>query len=151
MLPKFIIASAIPNVSSLVVLVGAVCILQFTYTFPPVLWCAYLVHTDVGFDYARLSCEKTDPGNLQAMEGEAEWQPGMAINSNRIDTWKDMSRWKRGFRKNLAFKLVLILAFFCSMALCGLGAYAGVEGIILTFAAAGHAPSFSCRAPGQPA
>jgi hypothetical protein len=85
------------------------------------------------------------------MEGEAEWQPGMPINSNRIDTWKDMSRWKRGFRKNLPLKLLLILAFLGAMALCGLGAYAGVEGIIATFKSAGHAPSFSCRAPGQPA
>ena len=89
--------------------------------------------------------------SAQAMEGEAEWQPGMPINSNRIDTWKDMSRWKRGFRKNLWFKLLLLFAFLGSMALCGLGAYAGVEGIIQTFQAAGHAPSFSCRAPGQPA
>lgn len=104
-----------------------------TYTFPPILWLAYLCQQD-------------------AMKGEEVWQPGMPYGSNQRDTWRNLSRWRRGFGGKLWwFKIILILLFLAALALCGLGAYAGVEGIISTFQSAGSATSFSCRAPGQPA
>lgn len=52
----FVIASAIPNLAAMTTLVGAFCILQFTYTFPPILYLGYLMQVD-------------------AMEGERVWTP----------------------------------------------------------------------------
>ncbi|KAF2226910.1 transmembrane amino acid transporter protein-domain-containing protein [Elsinoe ampelina] len=42
----FIIAAAIPNFSGLTSVVAAACILQFTYTFPPILYLGYSVQRD---------------------------------------------------------------------------------------------------------
>ena len=111
--------SAIPNISALIVIVGALCILHFTYTFPPILWLAYM-------------CQK------DAARGEETWRPGMPYGSNRIDTWRDMSRWKRGFGgKYWYVKPFLILMFVGALVLCGLGAYAGVEGFVSLSVATG--------------
>jgi TRAP-type mannitol/chloroaromatic compound transport system permease large subunit len=42
----FIIGAAIPQVQTISGLVAAVCIMQFTYTFPPLLVWGYLVRMD---------------------------------------------------------------------------------------------------------
>jgi fumarate reductase subunit C len=83
------IGSAIPNITALITLVGAACILQFTYTFPPVLLLGFWMQCD-------------------AIKGDNPWTPGMEPGSNRIDTWKDTSRWIRGFRKYWYVKTVLV-------------------------------------------
>ena len=49
--------------------------MQFTFTFPPLLWFGYQVMTD-------------------AMIEDKAYSPGNG-NEGRIDTWKDWSRWKR--------------------------------------------------------
>jgi hypothetical protein len=53
----FIVAASIPNFFGLSSLVAALCILQFTYTFPPMLYLAYAVRLGAvlpgeGFDPA---------------------------------------------------------------------------------------------------
>jgi hypothetical protein len=145
----WILGSAIPNITSLVTLIGAACILQFTYTFPPILLCAYWMQID-------------------AMKGDTQWQPGMAPGSGRVDTWRNASRWKRGFRPYWYLKTFLvsvvpvhsinnddsltrvqILLFLAAMCLAALGIYAGVEDAIAAFASS-TATAFSCIAPGQP-
>ena len=73
--PAFIIGSAIPQVQSISGLVAAVGIMQFTYTFPPLLWFGYQVVTD-------------------AMIEDKEYRPGSGRKC-RIDTWQDWSRWRR--------------------------------------------------------
>lgn len=85
----WVIGSAIPNLTALITLVGSAFILQFTYTFPPVLLLGYWMQRD-------------------AMKADSEWRPGMAPGSTRIDTWKDLSRWKRGFKKYWYIKLFLV-------------------------------------------
>jgi len=88
----WLIGTAIPSINALVTLVGAACILQFTYTFPPILALGYWVQIDAG-------------------KADNPWAPGMAANSNRIDTWRDKSRWVRGFKKYWYVKVFLVSTF----------------------------------------
>lgn len=126
----WVIGSAIPNISALSTLIGAACILQFTYTFPPLLLLGWWMQKD-------------------ACEGDNPWEPGMAKWQNRIDTWRQGSRWKRGLRKYWYAKVFLFLLFLASLSLCGLGMYAGIEGAIEAYNK-GSTSAYSCRAPGQP-
>jgi hypothetical protein len=89
----FAIGTGVPAIGALSGLIAAVCIFQvvyilwcfsfassnlikFTYTFPPLLM--------LGLDM-----------QLDAMtEDEAFTTPG--VTPKRIDTWRDLSRWKRG-------------------------------------------------------
>ena len=85
----WIIAVGVPSLSALITLVGSAFILQFTYTFPPILCCGFWMQYD-------------------AMKGDNPWVPGMEPGTNRIDTWKDKSRWARGFRKYWYAKAFLV-------------------------------------------
>lgn len=85
----WVIGSAIPNITALVTLVGAACILQFTYTFPPILLLGHWMQMD-------------------AMKADNPWTPGVEPGSNRIDTWKDKSRWIRGFKRYWYVKVFLV-------------------------------------------
>ncbi|RSH78012.1 uncharacterized protein EHS24_002463 [Apiotrichum porosum] len=126
----WVIGSAIPSISSLVTLIGAACILQFTYTFPPILLLGFWMQKD-------------------AIKGDRPWEPGMEPWSNRIDTWRDSSRWKRGFRKYWYVKACLFLLFLCAVVLAIIGIYAGIKQAIESYAS-GATTAFSCVAPGQP-
>ena len=85
----WVIAVAVPSIAALITLVGAMFILQFTYTFPPLLALGYWMQRD-------------------AMREDGRWEPGMAPASNRIDTWKQASRWKRGFKRYWYAKSFLV-------------------------------------------
>ncbi len=85
----WVIAVGIPFLGALITLVGSLFILQFTYTFPPVLCLGFWMQID-------------------AMKGDRPWEPGMIAGSNRVDTWKDMSRFKRGFKKYWYAKAFLV-------------------------------------------
>ena len=73
--PAFIICSAIPQIQTIGGFVAAVAVMQFTFTFPPLLLLGYQVMTD-------------------AMTEDKAFSPGNG-RKGRIDTWKDWSRWKR--------------------------------------------------------
>lgn len=123
----FIVGSAIPQVATISGLVAAVCILQFTYTFPPILLVGYDVIVD-------------------AMKGDAEHKVG-SHPTGRIDTWSSWSRWKRGlFSGRWYWKLFNFLLFLAGVATAGLGMWASGEAIKATFAL-GHATSFGCTPP----
>ena len=85
----WIIAVAIPSLGALFTLVGAAFILQFTYTFPPILLLGHWMQLD-------------------AMKADSPWRPGMVPGSNRIDTWRQKSRWIRGFKKYWYLKSLLV-------------------------------------------
>jgi len=70
-----VIGSAVPQVQTITGLIAAVAIMQFTYTFPPILRFGYDVITD-------------------AMAVDAPYVPGQGARG-RVDTWKQWSRWKR--------------------------------------------------------
>ncbi len=97
----WVIGVAIPSLSALVTLVGTLFILQFTYTFPPALCLGYWMQLD-------------------AAKADNAWDPSMAPGANRVDTWKQKSRWVRGFKKYWyvkAFLVSFIHLLVCSAAI----------------------------------
>jgi len=124
----FIIGSAIPQVQTINGLIGAAGIMQFTYTFPPMLRFGYDVISD-------------------AMAADKPYNPA-TNQSNRVDTWKDWSRWKRGlFSGRWYFKLFNFCLAFAALAMAGLGLWAAGESVKATFAISSAATSFSCKSP----
>ncbi len=147
--PAFIIGSAIPQVATITGLIGAIAIMQFSYTFPPLLLFEYNVITDAaGEDHPHV--------------------PGSG-GKGRIDSWRDWSRWKRVSVKCLSiadsksdfclqglfggpwyttlfktFNLVLGLA---GLSTACLGMWGAGEAVKATFQIAGAATSFGCTAP----
>jgi len=127
----FIVGSAIPQVQTITGLIAAIAIMQFTYSFPPLLRLGYDVITD-------------------AMGADGEYVPGTGAGC-RTDTWKDWSRWKRGlFGGRVLFKLFNLVLFLGGMAMACLGMWGAGESIKATFQLAGAATSFGCRSPLQP-
>jgi hypothetical protein len=124
----FVIASAIPQFSNISSLVAAVCILQFTYTFPPLLMLGYEVQRD-----AISNDEYID---------EQTGQPGQAQ-----DTWSNWSRWKRGLTRRWYVKLFNFLFFLAALATACLGMYTSGEAIQEGFQSSGAGTSFTCQSP----
>ncbi|KIK78020.1 hypothetical protein PAXRUDRAFT_347790 [Paxillus rubicundulus Ve08.2h10] len=71
----FIVGSATPQFSNISSLVAAVCIFQFTYTFPPFMLLGYFMQRDAIFSDS--SYDVTNP------------------HGSRVDSWKNFSRWLR--------------------------------------------------------
>jgi hypothetical protein len=122
----FVFAAAIPNFSSLVSLIGAVCILQFSYTFPFIM--------QFGLDL-----------QLGAMVEDGEYDP-LTQTPNRIDTWKNLSRWKRGFKQKWFSNTCHFILFLASLATAALGIYASAMSLKKAFDA-GTTTSFTCNSP----
>ena len=121
----FVIAAAVPQFSNISALVAAVCILQFTYTFPPLLM--------LGFEIQQHA--------LQAGEG---FDP-ITGRVTRYDS--GMKRWARGMKRQWYIKL-WNLGFCLGAAVCAvLGAYSAVKGLISGFAGTKAASSFGCASP----
>ncbi|KAF9265882.1 hypothetical protein L218DRAFT_1018756 [Marasmius fiardii PR-910] len=122
----FVIASAIPQVQTISGLIAAICIMQFTYTFPPLIWLGYQVRINAeGLSKDYSEGDTSDPG----------------------DTYFTWSRWKRGFFSgkwyyNL-FNLIFLLG---SAAMACLGMYGSGTAIRETFKVA-QATSFGCKSP----
>jgi hypothetical protein len=121
----FIIASAIPQFSNVQGLVGAACILQFKYTFPPLL--------KLGFDIQQHS-----------MLPEEEFNPA-AGEVNRVDS--GMKRWLRGAKKQWYYKLWLLAFFLGSACTAILGIYSSIRAIILAFTSVRAVTGFGCTSP----
>lgn len=129
----FVIGSAIPQVQTLSGMVGAATNMQFTYSFPTGFTFLYLVQLD-------------------ATSIDEPFTPGAA--STRIDSWRQMSRWKRGFlgdgknRRLLlqAFKWTNFVLCMAALATAGLGIYGSGLSIAAAFDASA-ATSFGCAAP----
>ncbi|TFK61152.1 hypothetical protein BDN72DRAFT_778575 [Pluteus cervinus] len=123
----FIIGSAIPQIQTITSLIAAVAIMQFTYSFPPLLRLGYDVLTD-------------------AMAEDEKYIPGMGTRV-RKDTWNDWSRWKRGlFSGRWYFKLLNFIIGFGGLAMACLGMWGAGESIKAAFLT-GAATSFGCTAP----
>lgn len=124
----YLLASAIPQFSYLSSLVAAICIMQFTYTFPTILYFGVLVKED-------------------AIHPDETFNPATGI-VHRIDTWRDWSRWKRGLKDHWFMKLFCFLFFLASCATAVLGLYASASGLKAAYSS-GAITSFSCRSPAQ--
>lgn len=117
----FVLAAAIPNFNYLSGLVGAVCILQFTYTFPPLFMLAHMIKKNAiqpgeGFDPATGRTVRLDHG---------------------------VRRWIRGAKKHWYLNLWNLVFCLGALTTATLGCYSAIEGLITAFAA-GHQTSFSC-------
>ncbi|KAJ5723994.1 hypothetical protein N7488_002029 [Penicillium malachiteum] len=120
----WVIAAAIPQIANLTSFVGAACILQFSYTFPPLLLVGYHVQKD-------------------AMLPEEEFNPQTG-QAQRVDS--GMKRWIRGYKVKFwwnTFDLVYALA---ALSLAGLGIWASVVSMNETFKSTPLTP-FSCTNP----
>ena len=97
----FVIGSAIPQIQTIVGLIAALAIMQFTYTFPPILRLGYDVITD-------------------AMAADAPYVPGQGA-SGRVDNWNQWSRWKRvssAMSESYLIKLTFNEKRACSVVAC---------------------------------
>jgi hypothetical protein len=119
----FIVAAAIPNFFGLSSLVSAICILQFTYTFPPFLYLGYNV---------RLGA---------ALPGEG-FDPATGIVTRHDGGLK---RWIRGFFRS--WLNIWYLVFFLGSAVtAALGAYSAIESLIIAFENP-QITAFTCMSP----
>jgi len=121
----FIIAAAIPQFSYISGLIGAVCILSFTYTFPAILFLGFTVKKD-----AMLPQETYDEATH---------------TYNRVDN--GMRRWTRGYMVKWHLNTFNLIYFLGAMATCALGTYSSVEGLISAFSGTSVATSFGCTPP----
>jgi len=124
----FIVGSAIPQVQTITGLIAAIAIMQFTYSFPPLLRLGYDIITD-------------------AMAEDGAYVPGGGA-TGRADTWRDWSRWKRGlFGGRVLFKLFNLIIFLGGSVMACLGMWGSGESIKAVFQQSGAATSFGCKSP----
>ncbi|KAJ7159620.1 transmembrane amino acid transporter protein-domain-containing protein [Mycena filopes] len=126
----FVLASAIPSVGALTGLLAAMGFFHFTYTFPPLM----MLGLDLRID--------------AAIADEPFHTPGVA--PQQIDTWLQISRWKRAFlaggRKRFYWKIVNLLFLLASLATAGMGLWAtGTD--LKESLAKGAATSLGCNPP----
>ena len=121
----WVVCAAIPQFSYISGLVGAVCILQFTYTFPAILAFGFQVQKD-----AMHPSESFDPDTR---------------SYNRVDSgWK---RWVRGFKVRWGLNTFNFFYFLGALCTAALGIYSSCLGLISAFNGASVATSFGCATP----
>ncbi|KAF7186513.1 N amino acid transport system protein [Pseudocercospora fuligena] len=117
----YVLAAAIPNYFGLTSLVAALCIMQFTYVFPPLLYVGYMIKKN-----ARQEGECFDV-------------------TTRHDT--GLSCWIRGFLAERWYLNVWNLIYgLGAAATAGLGAYSAIMALIATFQQP-TANAFTCHSP----
>ncbi|CCH41980.1 N amino acid transport system protein [Wickerhamomyces ciferrii] len=124
---SFIISAAVPQLSNIAAISAAACALQFTYSFPALMTATLQIRKD-------------------SLLGDGLFDP-KTDRCERSDSWKDFSRWKRGFFKQWHWNTFNIILGLASLSLAGLGLWSSIESIISTFKSAGAPSSFSCSAP----
>jgi len=120
----WIVAAAIPQIANLTSFVGAACILQFSYTFPPIFVVGYNVQKD-------------------AMLPEEEFDPRTGL-TNRVDS--GLKRWIRGYKKKFFLNTFDVLYSLGALATAGLGIWASITGMHNAFLTTPVTP-FTCANP----
>jgi hypothetical protein len=121
----FVVCAAIPQFSYISGLVGAVCILQFTYTFPAILAFGFQIQKD-------------------AMTSEEHFDPTTGVYT-RIDS--GLKRWIRGFMVKWHLNTFNFIYFVGALTTAALGIYSSCLGLISAFNGASAATSFGCSPP----
>jgi len=121
----WVVCAAIPQFSYISGLVGAVCILQFTYTFPAILAFGFQIQKD-------------------AMVPEESFDP-TTKTYNRIDT--GVRRWIRGFKVKWHLNTFNFIYFLGALCTAALGIYSSCLGLISAFSGNSAATSFGCGSP----
>ena len=120
----FLIATAIPQVSNLGGLIAAMCVLQFSFTFPPIMLVGYNVQRDA------------------MLPGEG-WDPVTRVTSRKDG---GLVRLWRGFRQKLVVNAINCVLFLGSLTMAVLGIYSAIVQIIRYYSL-GASTGFSCRSP----
>ncbi|OMP86728.1 N amino acid transport system protein [Diplodia seriata] len=123
----FIVAAAVPQISYLSAFVGAAMILQFSYTFPPLL--------AVGFNCAR-----------DAVGPEEGFDPATGRVVRGADGERGWRRWARAYRKRWLVNSLYVVYAGGAAATAVLGVYASVVSMRRQYAGADIEP-FSCDSP----
>lgn len=125
----FVIGAAIPDFSGFTAIVSATCILQFTYTFPPILHVAYSIKRNaIVFGHG----EAFDPATGRV---------------SRQDS--GLSRLLRGFMAGRWYLNVWnVIYFLGALATAGLGIWAAVENLILIYSVP-QLNAYGCTSPLQ--
>ncbi|KAJ6020292.1 hypothetical protein N7499_003573 [Penicillium canescens] len=122
----FIVAASVPNMGGISGLVGALLILNFTYTFPALL--------NIGFN-----CQL---GSQLPGEG---FDPTTRVTTRHDNGWK---RWVRGYFKRWPVNTASTVYFMGGLVLSGMGAWASIEALIVFFSGEGSvATSWGCAIP----
>ncbi|TGO66012.1 hypothetical protein BOTNAR_0070g00130 [Botryotinia narcissicola] len=122
----FVVCAAIPQFSYISGLVGALFILQFTYTFPAILGFGYQIQKDA------------------MLPGEESFDPTTGTY-NYIDT--GVKRWIRGFKANWLFNTFNLIYFLGALTTAALGIYTSCLGLMSAFNGDSAATSFGCTPP----
>jgi uncharacterized MAPEG superfamily protein len=120
-----VIAASVPQITTWIVLVGAGCILQFTYTFPPFAMLGFKIQRD-----SILPEETFDVATGQV---------------NRVDS--GMKRWIRGFKKELLWNLFDLIYYLGSCTTCVLGLYAGFKTLVEAYQTSENLAAWRCQSP----
>ncbi|OGE55687.1 hypothetical protein PENARI_c004G01482 [Penicillium arizonense] len=107
----WVIAAAIPQISYLGSFVDAACILQFSYTFPPLLLVGYNVQKD-----SILAEEEFNPQTGQAQRLDSGFQ-----------------RWMRGYKKKFVWNTFDLIYALAALSTAGLGIWASVHSMTKAF------------------
>ncbi|KAL3427796.1 transmembrane amino acid transporter family protein [Phlyctema vagabunda] len=121
----FLVCAAIPQFSYISGLVGAVCILQFTYTFPAILAVGFQIQQD-------------------AMHPDERFDPATRT-TNYVD--RGLARYVRGFKKHWLLNTFNFLYFLGSLTTAALGIYSSCLGLMSAFDGGSVATSFGCASP----
>lgn len=122
----FLIAAAVPNLTGVVNFIGGLLSLNFTYSFPGVVYLGWSIH-----EGAVLPDEGFDP-------------------VTGVSTYHDsgMERWIRGFFTRWMVNVPCLLYVLASLACSGMGTWAAVEGLKVVFGPGGTvASSYGCPSP----
>lgn len=123
----YIIGAAIPDFVGFTGVVAATCILNFTYSFPPLLHLAY---------YTKRNAAQPERG-FDPMTGE------VSVND------RGLRRLIRGFFGHRWYLNIFNLLYsLAALSMCGLGTYASVENLIMAYSKPAY-NAFSCHSPLQ--
>jgi hypothetical protein len=122
----WVVCAAVPQFSYITGLIGAVCILQFTYTFPAILAFGFQIKKD-------------------AMVPETESFNPETRSYNYVDT--GMKRWVRGFMVKWWLNSFNFFYFLGALCTAALGIYSSAIGLKDAFDGSSVATSFGCASP----
>jgi amino acid permease len=118
----FVVAAAVPNIGGIVSFVGALFMINFTYSFPGMLYLGHIIQ------------------KAAALPGEG-FNPYTRVTT-RLDT--GTKRWVRGFKKSWIVSLPMTVYVLLGLACCGMGIWAAIEGLISVFGPGGTVATCKC-------
>lgn len=120
----YVIAGSVPYFAGIVGVTSALCLIQFSYTFPAILATGFWI-----METAMQPDEGFDPVTGKTIYHDRGWR-----------------RWTRGFARNRYFNTANIVYAAGCLAVAGLGLYASIESLIEAFEIP-QVNAFSCTSP----